>query len=189
MRPVGSAPVNGGASAPWSLRSSDFVSVALVQSELCTQHLSRLSRRAPSEAKALGRRRCREAMPSYVLETRSFPHAVPLKREVLADGHAMTRRPLSRARGRGRDPGEPLGLLANGLERERVSNQGLRAAGCWSHDATRCSRRPIVGSRWASAVGLHLVGLELYDGLTLSPPVTSSGTGPGRRPASASSMK
>ena len=139
-RHVSRAPGRIGSRERWSKssavsRSPDFVSVALAQSSLCTQHLSRLSRRSDRSASASFGRRCDQAYPARVLETRSFPHAVPLNREVQADAHRARAARSYRARGRGRDPGEPNEALANGLERERVSNQADALPGVRAHDA------------------------------------------------------
>jgi hypothetical protein len=57
--------------------------------ELCTQHLSRLSRRFRSKPRGVAWSSMQAGRePTCVVETPSFPHAVPLKGEVQADERA-----------------------------------------------------------------------------------------------------
>jgi hypothetical protein len=87
----------------------------------------------------LGRSAVREGMPPRVLETPSFPHAVPLEREVLAYGHGSPAARCLRARGGGQRSGRALRALANAVERERVSNQGFALPGVRAHDGLPAS--------------------------------------------------
>ena len=112
-------------------------------------------------------------MPPHVLETHSFPHTVPLNREVQADA-ASARRPFVSGSEEGQRSGRAdwLSQMAwseRGCPIKRSALPGVRA-----HDATASSKGLILGSLFGISFGLHLSWLELGDGLTPSPPVTSS---------------
>ncbi len=111
-------------------------------------------------------------MPLRVLETDSFPHAVPI------NGHwrraeAMLATRWSRARGRGRDPEESGGLSRMWLEREGASNQGDALPGVRVHDAScaiALGEADLGIFHGASRSDSTVVWLELGDRLTPSPP-------------------
>jgi len=93
---------------------------------------------------AIGVVRCGSLRLSHVLETHSYPHAVPFKRGRAGKQDVRVPTSLHRARGRGREPDESRGTLAGVMEREGVSNQGGALPGVGTHDAAASSRRQVL---------------------------------------------
>jgi hypothetical protein len=102
---------------------------------------------------------------SHVLETHSFPHAVPLKRMVLAYARDVRAASLYRARGRGRDPGSLRGLSLLWWSERGVQSSAVRCRVLVPMMPVR-----LRGDRFLDlcgiSIGLHPLWLELGDGLT-----------------------
>jgi hypothetical protein len=157
--------------------------------ELCTQHLSRLSRRIlPSPGGSAGRR-----------WKRARPHPSEKHVRSLMPSHSTERCRPTRTGARrpfvsGSGEGQRSGRAGWGPREWVGAREGVQSS------AARCQvfvpmtpatspsspRRPIWGSGSGISFGLHPAWRELGDGLTLFPPSTSSRSRRGRKLACAS---